>query len=983
MHAVEQLESRTLLTIVPGLNVSVGTDVTVTGSPGEYDITVSGGAASLDQNLGSPTTPDWNNATVNAVNGADIVLNTSQTLYSLTLADTSKISISAGTGDPTNGNVLDITDPNTVTGGAGGLFIAPGATLDLSDNDLILANGGSAGVAQIQSLVLEGYSTGTNGKWSGAGLTSSTAAATDSATVKLALGFALNSSLSAGRQFTTFGGVTVNANDDLIKCTFIGDANLDGVVNNPDLDAMKSQGFPASGTTWSSGTATSTMMATPIIPTLTSWKPDFMASLADPNFSRDLNATGMTITPIEGQPYTGVVATFTDLYAINAGTQANASDYNVTIIYGGSSDITCTTTVVPTGQIGVFNIDVTSSAPLADPNALILAEVTYSTSSGHEGQLGALSEPIQIIPAVENLTANAVSPGRIDLNWDLHATQASYVEVQRSTDGMIFNTIATIPSSSANPITQYSDTDSALTENTPYYYQVLAIQPDPVGASNPSNVAYMSTVPAVDNLTATATSMSAIGVGWNLNIPVAVGSGPGATGIEIDRSTDNVNFTPIATNLDPTLTTYADTGLPDNTTYWYQVRAITASGPTSFTDPEGATTAAVISNLTATAITTAHIQLAWTDNVTTNSSISVFRSVDGGSYDLLVSGLAYNAATYDDTTVSEGHTYDYAVQAVGSPSSTLSDPAEAVTLPIVDLTATATSPTSVAVSWLNLSTNATAVEVDASTDGTTFTPVTSPLLSGTAATFSDTALTANTEYWFQAIITEPGGSTTTDPVSVFTLPLAPTGVSVTSATPTEVDLAWSNPGSSSTVFQIERSDDNGVTYNVLGQADAGSMTYQDTTVVEDWTYYYKVDAVSQDGSSVSSATPLLVFVPLAPPTQLIVAASDSGEVDLLWTDKRLKDRIVQHRAIAGWKQLVVPRFGRCPGGQRIHRHDGFAGVALLLSRLRRRWQPHLGDVQRRRCLYFADHQPSHRADERFRRRGLYPHHQRAIGHGPA
>ena len=123
VHAVEQLESRTLLTIVPGLNVSVGTDVTVTGSPEAEVITVAGGAAAFDQNLGSPTTPDWNNATVNAVNDADIVLNTSQTLYSLTLADTSKISISAGTGDPTNGNVLDITDPNTVAGGAGGLLI--------------------------------------------------------------------------------------------------------------------------------------------------------------------------------------------------------------------------------------------------------------------------------------------------------------------------------------------------------------------------------------------------------------------------------------------------------------------------------------------------------------------------------------------------------------------------------------------------------------------------------------------------------------------------------------------------------------------------------------------------------------------------------------------------------------------------------------------------------------------------------------------
>src|SRR5579862_7934063 len=73
---VQALESRLFLTTVPGLNLSAGAVVTVTGSPGAQVITVAGGAASFDQNLGSSTTPDWNNATVNAVNGADIVLNT-------------------------------------------------------------------------------------------------------------------------------------------------------------------------------------------------------------------------------------------------------------------------------------------------------------------------------------------------------------------------------------------------------------------------------------------------------------------------------------------------------------------------------------------------------------------------------------------------------------------------------------------------------------------------------------------------------------------------------------------------------------------------------------------------------------------------------------------------------------------------------------------------------------------------------------------
>ena len=47
---------------------------------------------------------------------------------------------------------------------------------------------------------------------------------------------------------TTFGGVAVDNTSVLIRYTWVGDANLDGVVNSADLAMISSN-----GSTWSTG----------------------------------------------------------------------------------------------------------------------------------------------------------------------------------------------------------------------------------------------------------------------------------------------------------------------------------------------------------------------------------------------------------------------------------------------------------------------------------------------------------------------------------------------------------------------------------------------------------------------------------------------------------------------------------------------------------------------------------------------------------
>lgn len=75
---------------------------------------------------------------------------------------------------------------------------------------------------------------------------------------------------------------------------------------------------------------------------------------------------------------------------------------------------------------------------------------------------------------------------------------------------------------------------------------------------------------APTNLNAIAVSTSQINLNWTDN-------STDETGFEIERSIDNVNWAHLA-NTGPNITSYSDTGLSINTTYYYRVRAFNDTG---------------------------------------------------------------------------------------------------------------------------------------------------------------------------------------------------------------------------------------------------------------------------------------------------------------------------------------------------------------------------------------------------------------------
>ena len=147
----------------------------------------------------------------------------------------------------TNHNVI-VLDSNGTT--VPTFSIDSSSKLDLQDNDMIIQNGGSE-LSTVQGLAQTGADY-PNNDWTGKGLTSSVAESNDAnqGYEQTLLAVALNGSLPSG-PFTSWqagsGTLALGPNDIIVKYTYNGDFNLDGMVDDSDaglLSAYYAPGVP-------------------------------------------------------------------------------------------------------------------------------------------------------------------------------------------------------------------------------------------------------------------------------------------------------------------------------------------------------------------------------------------------------------------------------------------------------------------------------------------------------------------------------------------------------------------------------------------------------------------------------------------------------------------------------------------------------------------------------------------------------------------
>jgi hypothetical protein len=97
-------------------------------------------------------------------------------------------------------------------------------------------------------------------------------------------------------------------------------------------------------------------------------------------------------------------------------------------------------------------------------------------------------------------------------------------------------------------------------------------------------------------------------------------------------------------------------------------------------------------------------------------------------------------------------------------------------------------------------------------------------------------------------------------VSCIAPPTAPTSLTASAASSTQVDLNWQDNASDETAYHIERSPDGSTAWSEIDSVAAGVTSYNDTGLECSTTYYYRVrafrasDGAYSDYSNVDSAT---------------------------------------------------------------------------------------------------------------------------------
>lgn len=508
--------------------------------------------------------------------------------------------------------------------------------------------------------------------------------------------------------------------------------------------------------------------------------------------------------------------------------------------------------------------------------------------------------------APSNLQVINVTQTTVTLSWQDNADNETGFEIERKQGTGDFQQVGSV---GANVLTFR---DTGLIPGTLYTYRVRAINAE--GKSAYSNQVAITTLPDVPaaptDLKATAIDRTRIRVTWTDNA-----NNEEEFQVERRRITEpSTNFVLIA-QLGENVTTYDDSGLTPNTTYEYRVRANNVAGPSNYSNTAQATTlpdppTLAPTDLTARPVSPSQIDLAWKYAGNDATGFKIERSDDNGvSFRVVRQSTDPAILTYSDTNLQPDKLYIYRVRAYNiSGDGPASAQVSARTLkapptgaPVLTLTLTA--PATVRLDWTDPVSGEDGFKVQRSRDNFAADSTTIAEVGAGVVSYTDSGLQPNTTYFYRILpfSRNSGGDSdgsASNIASIATIPLAPSGLTATGTRDTEITLTFqdNNPvGSDNPVnFTVERSRDNfAADVSTAGTATGapGSMvTFVDTGLTANTTYWYRVRAFNASGESANSnvASATTLAPPPAAPTGLQVTTPPlpAGRTSLIlnWTD---------------------------------------------------------------------------------------------------
>ncbi|MGV3722807.1 MAG: fibronectin type III domain-containing protein, partial [Actinomycetota bacterium] len=506
-----------------------------------------------------------------------------------------------------------------------------------------------------------------------------------------------------------------------------------------------------------------------------------------------------------------------------------------------------------------------------------------------------------------NLSAGSISPDSISLNWTDNNTNELGFAIERAVGaGPVSNIVFRGPNTTAY-------LDQGLNSNTSYTYRVRAFTP--LGNTAYTNDATALTFPE-DPASLTVTTPAAPAGRSQLNLSWTDNSDQ-PSAFQIYRSLNPLNIVNLHAVTAVGATTFADTGLEPETTYYYRVRAINARGPSGFSGAAQGTTlsapATAPTALTATVESSTRISLRWDDTSNNETGFRLER-VRGTSF-LSLAGfttfaLGVNVTSYADTNLTPNTTYTYRVFTVNASGDSLpSAEAGGATFPEVPadpgaVTVAAESDASLRIDWLDNSSNETGFRIERSSGGG-FTQV--GAVNANVATFTDTGLLSNATYTYR--VRAVNGVSVSAPSATadgLTLPATPPALTVTPQSSTQVRLAWTDASSSPSAFKVERKSNGG--YTEIALTNVGDVSYTDASASPNISYTYRIRATNASGDSEYSAQATGTTPPNPPsaPTGLSVTVVSQSALLLNWTDASSDETAFKiERSTDGVSYIVV------------------------------------------------------------------------------
>ncbi len=437
------------------------------------------------------------------------------------------------------------------------------------------------------------------------------------------------------------------------------------------------------------------------------------------------------------------------------------------------------------------------------------------------------------INAPSNLNATAVLSSQIDLNWKDNSNNEDGFSIERKEGAAgSWAEIATVGAD----VTTYQDT--GLEAETTYYYRVKAYK----GAqysdySNESNATTGLAGPI--DLGAASVSSSQIDLSWTDN-------SSSEDRFSIERKEEAAGTWAEIDTVGADVTTYQDTGLKDNTTYYYRVRAYKGAQYSDYSNESNATTGlARPTDLGAASVSSSQIDLSWTDNSSSEDGFSIERKEEAAGTWSEIGTVSANVTTYPDTGLEDGTTYYYRVRAYkGTQYSGYSNEAnDTIELAApTDLNATAVSSSQVDLSWTDNSSSEDGFSIERK-EGAAGTWAEIATVGADVTTYQDTGLEAETTYYYR--IRAYKGTQYSDysnEASDTTELAAPTDLDATVVWEDQIDLSWTDNSSNEEGFKIERKEGAAGTWAEIDTVGADVTTYQDTGLEDGTTYYYRVRA---------------------------------------------------------------------------------------------------------------------------------------------